>query len=401
MSHEIDATIAHSVSLAPESWGWKPEFFADWASRNSALLPARVTGREHHSYEILIPDFSRRPGFGALSIEAGFRGDVRVSGRFEYEARERSEYPAPGDWVLVDPAESLLRVHGVLGRRSSLSRAAAGPTSEEQVLAANIDTLFLVFALDGGRNFLARLLERSLFVARNSGAAPCIVLNKADLATEETRAAALAEAARLAPTVPVVALSAKSGEGIADLSALLSPGETVGMLGKSGVGKSALVNALASVGGRAAGAAGTAVAAGTALAREGQVREDDRQGRHTTTSSRLFRLDSGILMIDSPGIRELKIWGDAEGLDEGFPEIAELAGRCRFGDCSHGNEPGCAVREALETGELEEERFAAWKNLRREQAWMERRSDARAAREETEKWKKIAKYQKELKKNRR
>ncbi len=407
MSHANDAIISQSVSLTPESWGWKPEFFADWASRNSALVPARVTGREHHSYEILIPDFSRRPGFESLfapggsapgGLEPGFRGDVRVSGRFEYEARERADFPAPGDWVLVDPAEDLLRVHGVLARRSSLSRAAAGPTSEEQVLAANIDTLFLVFALDGGRNFLARLLERSLFVARNSGAAPCIVLNKADLATEETRAAALAEAARLAPTVPVVALSAKTGEGIEGISALLSPGETVGMLGKSGVGKSALVNALACVGNVAAHAAG---GAGSALAREGQVREDDRQGRHTTTSSRLFRLDSGILMIDSPGIRELKIWGDAEGLDEGFPEIAELAGRCRFADCSHANEPGCAVREALETGELEEARFAAWKNLRREQAYVERRSDARAAREETEKWKKIAKYQKELKKGRR
>ena len=380
-------------NYVPEAWGWKGEFHAAWAAAREAdrggrpLVPGRVTGREHHLYEVVCPDFSGRPDFSGSPNISGRHGDVRVSGRFDHEAALPSDYPAPGDWVLVDPEEAALRIHAVLSRRSSLSRAMAGPRNEEQVLAANIDTLFLVFALDGGRNFLVRLLERGLVIAKNSGAAPCIVLNKADLATVEDRERALAEAAHAAPTVPVVALSAKTGEGLGELAAYLSPGETVGMLGKSGVGKSALVNALGTYEG------------GRAVAREGQVREDDLRGRHTTTSSRLYRLDSGILLIDSPGIRELKIWGDADGLDGGFPEIAELATRCRFSDCAHSGEAGCAVLEALNTGELDQARYLAYLDLVKEQAWLERRTDERAQREEKQKWKQIAKFQKEFKKN--
>jgi ribosome biogenesis GTPase len=376
----------------PEVWGWKGEFHAAWAAAREAdrgrlLLPGRVTGREHHLYEVVCPDFSLRPDFSGTPVIAGRHGDVRVSGRFDHEAARAADYPAPGDWVLMDPEEAALRIHAVLPRRSSLSRGMAGLRSEEQVLAANIDTLFLVFALDGGRNFLLRLLERGLVVAKNSGAAPCIVLNKADLATEEERERALAEAAHAAPTVPVVALSAKTGSGIEELAAFLGSGETVGMLGKSGVGKSALVNALGAYGG------------GSAVAREGRVREDDLRGRHTTTSSRLYRLESGILLIDSPGIRELKIWGDAGDLEGGFPEIAELAARCRFSDCAHSAEAGCAVLAALDSGELEQERYLAYLDLVKEQAWLERRTDQRAQREEKQKWKQIAKFQKEFKKN--
>ena len=194
------------------------------------------------------------------------------------------------------------------------------------------------------------------------------------------------------------------------------------MLGKSGVGKSALVNALAS---NAALGRSTAMSASAALsenavlcenaavygdaapsrnaplAREGRVREDDLRGRHTTTSSRLYRLDSGILLIDSPGIRELKLWGDADGLEGGFPEIAELARRCRFADCAHEGEPGCAVQEALNSGALDQRRYLAYLELAKEQAWVERRNDDRAKRENDQKWKQISKLQKEIKKERR
>lgn len=395
-----------SSNFIPETWGWKGEFHAAWAAKieedggRRPLVPARVIGREHHSYRLLRPDFTGRPGFECVPESPGIYEDVKVSGRFEHLAETPADYPATGDWVLTDPTEAALRIHAVLPRRSSLSRGSAGDKTEEQVLAANIDTLFLVFALDGGRNFLVRLLERGLVIARNAGAAPCVVLNKADLADQEQRDAALSEAARIAPTVPAVALSAMTGEGLADLSAYLSPGETVGMLGKSGVGKSALVNALGAWGSKP-GSPSARREPTAALAREGQVREDDLRGRHTTTSSRLYKLDSGILLIDSPGIRELKIWGEADGLSGGFPEIVELAETCRFSDCTHSGETGCAVLDALNAGTLETERYLAFLELAKEQAWIERRQSEGSARTEKQKWKQISKLQKEVAKSRR
>jgi len=389
-----------NTNYIPETWGWKQEYFASWAAmidenqQKSELIPARVTGREHHLYEIVCPDFKGRSLFGKEPALIGRFGNVRVSGRFEFTSAGPADFPVTGDWVLVDGDEDSPRIQGVLDRRSALSRASAGNVGDEQVLASNIDVIFLVFALDGGRNFLLRFLERALIVAKNSGASCCIVLNKVDLATAEEREQALADARHAAPHASVVAMSAKTGEGIDGLAGILSPGETGCMLGKSGVGKSALINALsksttfASNGGRAT------------IAREGTVREDDLRGRHTTTSSRLYRLDSGILLIDSPGIRELKLWGDAEGLESGFPEIAELASRCRFSDCAHEGEIGCAVKNALDTGELDPKRYRAYLNLAREQAWVERRNNDRVRREDEQKWKNISKLQKELKKNR-
>ncbi len=409
----------NTIDYSPESWGWKPEFLASWASllderpELSPLVPARVTRREHHLYEIARPDFSGRhpagipardDGGAGTAESRGLFGGVRVSGRFEYGAGNAVDYPVVGDWVLVDGGSGTPRIHATFPRRTALSRGSAGPRCDEQTLAANVDVIFLVFALDGGRNFLPRFLERALVVARNSGAAPCVVLNKADLAADGDRADALRDARAYAPQANVVALSAKTGEGVGDLARFLSPGETACMLGKSGVGKSALVNAL----GRASSGDVTSRSDGAprddgsveGIAREGRVREDDLRGRHTTTSSRLYRFDSGVLLIDSPGIRELKVWGEADVLEGGFPEIAELATQCRFSDCSHADEPGCAVRAALATGELDNARFLSYLALSREQAWLERRNDDRARRENDQKWKQISKLQKELKKNR-
>ncbi|PKL25728.1 MAG: ribosome small subunit-dependent GTPase A [Spirochaetae bacterium HGW-Spirochaetae-3] len=381
-------------TYGPEDWGWRHEFHAAWAAMSDPgpggrpLAPARVTGRERHLYELVFPDFAGRAGFPDATGAAGSPRMARriegasVSGRFEYEARGPSDYPVTGDWVLVDPEEGGSRIHAALPRRTALSRGMAGDETGEQVLAVNVDTLLLVFGLDGGRNFLVRLLERALVAARNSGASACVVLNKADLASAEDKERAVAEASRAA-SVPVIAVSARTGEGLDELAAMLSPGETVGMLGKSGVGKSALVNALGG---------------GAALAAEGANRDGDLRGRHTTTSSRLFRLGSGVLLIDGPGIRELKLWGDVDGLEGGFPEIAELAGGCRFADCSHSGEPGCAIREALESGAIEQSRYLAWLELRRELTWLERRVDDKARREDELRWKHIAKDQKAMKK---
>lgn len=415
----------------PETWGWKQELYSAWitvagAQQNfQSLLPARVTGRERHLYEIVCPDFSGRipPGIeGVCEVDGqdptGPRTGIRVSGRFEYEVKGEEDFPVTGDWVLVDPIKDGSRIQTILPRRSSLSRGRAGDRTEEQVLAANIDTLFLVFALDGRRGFLARLLERALVIARNSGASPCVILNKADLADSEYRQRALDEVAFAAPAVPVFALSARTGEGLNELSSILNPGDTIGMIGKSGVGKSALVNALGArrTALRDSGAMGAGVQGVGAqspgvqsfsdascqrpLTKEGTVRQGDMRGRHTTTSSHLYRLDSGLLLIDSPGIRELKILGDADDLDDAFPDIAEFAERCRFADCTHSGEPGCAVIEALNSGELDQRRYLAWLDLARERAWFERQTNERARNEDKQKWKRISKLQKELKKSR-
>jgi ribosome biogenesis GTPase / thiamine phosphate phosphatase len=400
--------MTHDI-YKPEDWGWKQEFHASWAAAidsqtdSHPRIPARVTGKEHHLYEIVVPDFSGRPGFPTIKNFSGRYKTARVSGRFEYGAMDPSDYPVIGDWVVIDPDAESPRIQGLLQRRSALQRGSAGSKCDGQILAANIDTLFLVFALDGGRNFLVRLLERGLVVAKNSGAEACIVLNKVDLTTDEERERILAIAHGAAPNVPVIALSAKTGEGLSDLAYLLSPGETVGMLGKSGVGKSALVNALEEYcqnGKSAEKPRNSQAQVKTTLTREGEVRNDDLRGRHTTTSSHLYRLDSGILVIDSPGIRELKIWGDAEGISGGFPDIAELALRCKFANCGHMEEPGCAVKKAIEAGELEQKRYQAYRELVKEQDWLERRNDERAKRENEEKWKRISKFQKELKKSR-
>ena len=402
----MSSTRQSKNDFIPEAWGWKTEFLASWAALIESnplvrgLVPARVTGKERHLYELVCPDLGGRPGFESIPANPypyGRFGDARVSGRFEYGATGAVDYPAIGDWVLAEIDGDSARILAVLARRSVLSRGSAGPKCDEQALAANIDVAFLVFALDGGRNFLLRFLERALVVANNSGASCCLVLNTSDLAPEDERERALAEARRAAPGVFVVALSAKTGEGVDALASVLAPGETGCVLGKSGVGKSALINALSRIGNPAKA---TAPGAEATTAREGHVRADDLRGRHTTTSSRLYRLDSGILMIDSPGIRELKLWGDVDALSGGFPEIAELASQCRFADCAHGDEPGCAVRAALESGSLDAARYEAYRNLAREQAWIERRSDDRARRENDQKWKRISKLQKELKKNR-
>jgi putative ribosome biogenesis GTPase RsgA len=215
----------NKIQLTPRQWGWKQNYLATWQEALiqkpslRGLFPARIIGREHHSYTIVFPDFwaefdGLMPAFGidkehSGQTTPGIYQDIRVRGRFEHEALSAADYPVCGDWVLIDTAAQTPRIEHVLERHTSLSRASSGTATEEQVLAANIDVLLLVFALHGGRNFLERLLERSLVVAHASGAMPWILLNKADLADSETRETALAIAAHIAPSVPVTLLSAK------------------------------------------------------------------------------------------------------------------------------------------------------------------------------------------------
>lgn len=264
---------------------------------------------------------------------------------------------AVGDWVLCEPlegGEAVLR--RLLARRSALSRQAAGSATAEQVLAANVDLVLLVHGLDAEVN--ARRLERTLAAVRASGAAPAVLLTKADRCAD--LAAAVADAEAAAPGVPVLVSSARQGEGLDAVVALLPPGVTGALIGPSGAGKSTLLNALL---GREAEATG-------ALASDGR-------GRHTTTHRRLWPLPGGGLLVDGPGLRELQLWSGA-GLAAAFEDVAALAAGCRFADCRHEAEPGCAVLEAVASGALAPARLASYHKLEAEAAALAARHDVAA-----------------------
>lgn len=346
-----------------EFLGWSSQLetaFHDYALQG--LVPARIALQHRQAYEVLSPE-------GSFFAEC--------TGRLLHFASSTADLPAVGDWVALRPRptpeggfERQADIHAVLPRRTQLSRRAAGDRSEEQVLAANVDTVFLVTGLD--QNFNLRRIERYLAVARTGRVSPVLLLNKADLHPEPRRAQAEVQA--LAPDVPVLLLKAREGEGLAALQPWLRPGHTVALLGSSGVGKSTLINQVLGTERQAVGALSEAV----------------NKGRHTTSHRELVPLPGGALIIDTPGLRELQFWDlDGAALEDSFADIAAFAGRCRFHDCSHQSEPGCAVLAALEAGELSVDRWASFTKLKREQAYAARRVDPVLARRERDRWKKI------------
>ncbi|MCA1591174.1 MAG: ribosome small subunit-dependent GTPase A [Acidobacteria bacterium] len=296
---------------------------------------------------------------------------AEATGRMHYHARGAEDLPAVGDWVAIrrTDEEGKAKIHEILPRKSKFSRKAAGSRSEEQIVAANVDTVFLVTSLDN--DFNVRRLERYLIMAWESGARPVVVLNKADL-SEETEARRR-EVESVAPGVSVLLMSARRGEGIEQLLAFVGRGQTVALMGSSGVGKSTIVNRLL----------------GADAQRTQEVREGDQRGKHTTTHRELFMLSSGGLVIDTPGMRELQLLVSERGLRETFEDVEEVASRCRFGDCRHENEPGCAVRAALEEGTLDAERYANYQKLQGEMRHVAVRQDQRAAQEEKTRVKRI------------
>lgn len=333
----------------------------------AAFAPHAALGREPARVTLELK------GFVEVTGEAGARlGEC--TGRFVHEAAGPADFPAVGDWVAVTPRagdSTRADIHAVLPRRTKFSRQAAGGQAVEQVVAANVDTVFLVSALDAGFNL--RRIERYLAAAHASGAQPVVLLNKADLAEDaETRRA---EVGAIAPGVPVLIVSAQTRRGLKALAPWLRPGAAVAFLGPSGVGKSTLINCLV----------------GKPAQPTQEVREADAKGRHTTTQRELLVTPGGALVIDTPGMRELAPWGPPGQLDAAFADVAALAAQCRFRDCSHATEPGCAVAAALADGRLDPVRWRSFQRLRRESAYEVRRTDPRAARQSKSEGKKLTK----------
>ena len=319
--------------------GWSAEL-AD--KLEAGLAPGRVTA-------------AHRAAFDVQTAEALVR--TRLPGRLVHEQLD----VAVGDWVGL--GDGLIRT--VLPRRSAIQRSAAGKTSHAQTLAANVDVAFVVSSL--GPDLAPRRIERYLVTIWESGATPEIVLTKADRFHDPWPLVAEVEA--IAAGVPVHVVSALNGFGCDALRARVEPGATAVLLGSSGVGKSTLVNRFA----------------GKELMAVNETREDDDEGRHTTSHRELFVLPGGGIVIDTPGLRELQLWAGG-GVVEAFVDVEELADSCRFNDCSHTGEPDCAVLGALDSGELAAERLQSWRKLQREQLAIAMRSDARLRREERRKW---------------
>jgi len=318
--------------------------FAPWQGK-AGVLPGRVSIEFNHNYRVYID---------------GDEIEAVAAGRLKHQAASRAELPAVGDWVAVrkQPDEGRGSIQAILPRRSKFSRHAAGDTTDEQVLAANADVVFLVMALDA--DFSLRRLERYLLLARESGAAPVILLTKPDLSDDVP--ARLSEVATVTGGLPVHVMSPKFNEGLEHVRAYLGVGRTGALLGSSGVGKSTIINQL--VGGE--------------VQKTREVREADSKGRHTTRHRELVALPGGGLIIDTPGMRELQLWDASEGVRESFEDVETLAPGCFFSDCRHREEPRCAVKAAVEDGRIPAARYESYLKLQAELAHLATQQDERA-----------------------
>jgi ribosome biogenesis GTPase len=353
----------------PAGLGWGPDFeqaFEPHAA--TGLVPGRVAVQHRGAYGV----YTASADSGPVPAE--------MSGRLRHEALSALDLPAVGDWVALrtEPGAERAIIEAVLPRRTVFVRKAASDQhrgAEEQVVAANVDVVFVVSALVD--DLSSRRLERYLVLAWESGGRPAIVLTKADLCPDIP--AALAEVEPIAVGVPVHVISNVTGEGLDELRPYFEGDSTVAALGSSGVGKSTLINRLA----------------GNELQEVREVRADGR-GRHTTTRRELIRVPGGGLFLDTPGMRELQLWEADSGIEEAFEDVAALAAGCRFSDCAHVAEPGCAVLAAIDEGSLDSARLENYRKLERELERLERRLDARAQSEARKARRRFARSQRKV-----
>ncbi len=345
--------------MSLEDYGWT-EFFSK--ELPAELEAARVVLVHGKSYRLV----GRQGEF-----------DASVVGRLKHEATSATELPAIGDWVGFRDNS----IEKLLPRRTRLSRKVPGGRTREQIVAANIDTVVIVMGLDG--DFSARRLERYLTTVWSSGAVPLVLLNKADVAKSLDSQRAKVDTIAMGATVLVT--SCLDGSGVDEVRDRLRPRETAVLVGSSGVGKSTLINRLLDEN----------------VQKTREVRASDQRGQHTTTHRELFVLPGGALLIDNPGIRELQLWADEAALEQTFDDITQLSEHCHYGDCAHAEEPGCAVTDAVDAGELSPERLESFRNLRKEVRYLQLRQDDSAQRVQEQKWRAIHREMRKSGKHRR
>lgn len=345
----MDATL-HAL-------GWTPHEDDTFRTFAADHVPGRIALESHDLYLTYTPDGERY---------------ARVSGRFRHTATERADMPAVGDWVALvpRPGDDSATIDAILPRRTAIVRKEAGFRTQGQVLAANVDMVWIVTSLT--LELSARRVERYLTVAWDSGAQPVVVLTKADL--NEGDSQILAEVEQAAVGADMVVTSAVTGQGTDELRTMLAGDRTAALIGSSGVGKSTLINRLV----------------GEDLLETKQTR-DDAVGRHTTTHRELVRVPTGGLLVDTPGLRELLAWDDTAGTDIVYRDIEALSASCRFADCAHTAEPGCAIRAAIASGDLDPARMRQYDKMQREIAYVERRKEGRASTNNKRRFKDIAK----------
>ncbi len=348
------------------------KYIADLADIQN--IPGRIIFEGKNLFDVVTDRGIFKVSLSGKLLDRFYNGDVKAR-------------PVTGDWVWLkgNAAANInaFMINEIFPRRTAIMRKAAGDKIKEQLLAANIDIIFIVMALDGGRNFNLRGLERYLIIAWESGAKPVIIINKTDLC--DNPGVFTHEAESVAPGVSIINVSAYTGNGIEKISALITQGITALFIGPSGVGKSTITNYILSGN----------------IQKIGEIREDDKRGKHTTTARYLFVLESGGVIIDSPGLREIQLWSDSSSLDNVFTDIEYYAQNCKFRNCSHTQEPGCAVLEAIKNGNISKERNESYLKLKKETEYIEVKKDRLLSLEKKEKWKKIMREAKNIQKRKR